>query len=318
MDVFPSLDAAAGALDGAALTIGNFDGLHLGHRRLVERALQDARRRGVRAAALTFWPHPARVLAPGYAPPLISTRRRRLELFAEAGLSAVVEQPFDRDFAALDPAAFASLLLDRVKVRTLVVGYDFTYGRAREGGIESLRFACDERGATLDIVPPVTVDGLVASSTKVREFVLAGNVEAAAALLGRPFELEGPVVRGAGRGRTIGVPTANVAADGELLPAIGVYAVRVRLPDGSVAPGACNVGLNPTFRPDADDGPGARALSVEVHLLDRDVDLYGRPLRLSFVARLRAERRFPSVDALVTQIRADLADARRVLAPPGA
>ena len=308
MRVFPSL-AAAGALRGAAVTIGNFDGLHLGHRRLVERA------RGLAAAAqapsvvLTFEPHPVRVLAPELAPPRIATAEGKRRLIAEAGIDVLVEQPFERDFAALDPSAFEALLLDGLGAGAIVVGADFTYGRRRGGDVASLRRACEARGALLEVVPPVTVDGLVASSTKVREFVLAGNVEAAATLLGRPFAVSGTVVHGAGRGRTIGVPTANVAVREELLPALGVYATRVRLPGGAVVVGACNVGINPTFR---EEGGAARAVSVEVHLLDRDDDLYDREVEVAFVARIRAERKFPSVDALVAQIRADIAAVRQL------
>jgi riboflavin kinase/FMN adenylyltransferase len=311
MDVHPGLGAAQGALAGAAITLGNFDGLHLGHRRLVEVTVADARARGAKAAALTFRPHPAAVLAPSMAPRLIATEGQTRALFAAAGIDVLVEQRFDPQFAQVEPEAFEGLLLDGLGVRTVVVGYDFSYGRRRGGSTETLREACEARGVRLVVVPAVTVGGLVASSSQVREFVLQGNVEGAARLLGRPYELTGAVVRGDGRGRTIGVPTANVAAENELLPGIGVYAVRARLPDGTWADGACNVGVNPTFK-----GEGGREVSVEVHLVDRSVDLYGQRLAVAFVARLRAERRFASVDALVTQIRADVADARRVLSQP--
>lgn len=313
MQVFEGLESAAGHLDGAAVTIGNFDGVHLGHQRLVERCVAQARRRKTKAVALTFWPHPARVLAPDFAPPLIVSRTRRLELLEAAGLDAVIEQPFDRAVAAMAPAEFTRLLLDEVGARAIVVGYDFTYGAARAGRLETLRLACEDRGAQLEVIDPVSVAGLVVSSTKIREFVLAGNVEGAASLLGRPFDLEGVVVRGDGRGRSIGVPTANVSPEADLVPGIGVYAVRVRLPDGSPALGACNVGINPTFRPESSSGPASRALRVEVHILDRDLDLYGQRLRVAFVQRLRVERRFQSVDELVRQIRADIVEARRVL-----
>jgi riboflavin kinase/FMN adenylyltransferase len=312
MKVYESLPPAR-ELAGAAIAIGNFDGVHLGHRRLLDRSLADARARGAPAAALTFWPHPARVLAPELAPRLIASRARRRELLAEAGLDAALELPFDAAFAALPPEAFTRLLLDELGARTVVVGYDFTYGRARAGRLETLRQECAARDASLLVVEPVEVNGLVVSSTKVREFVLAGNVEGAAALLARPFDLDGPVVRGEGRGRTIGVPTANIAAEPELLPALGVYAVRVRLPSGEWVSGACNVGLNPTFRPESQAGLSAVPVSVEVHLLDRSVDLYGARLRVAFVSRLRDERRFSGVEALVAQIRADLAEARRIL-----
>lgn len=301
------LENAASALRGTVTTIGNFDGLHLGHQALVARTRQLAASFGAQAALLTFEPHPVRVLAPALAPPLIASPRQRLSLFARSGLDLLVEQPFDAAFAALSAESFAELLLERAGVRAVVVGQDFTYGRARGGTVATLTAAAARTGARVEAITPVTVDGLLASSSKVREFVLAGNVEAAATLLGRPFSLEGPVVRGDGRGRTIGVPTANVAARNGLLPALGVYAVRVTLPDGSEAAGACNVGINPTFRGEAGAAP---PVSVEVHLLDRSLDLYGAELELAFVARLRAERRFPSVDALVAQIRADLDAAR--------
>lgn len=319
MELYEGIELAASArrggsaLSGAALAIGNFDGVHLGHRRLVQTARNLAGELGGRAAALTFWPHPARVLAPDRAPPLICTRAQRRDRLAGAGVEVLVEQPFDAAFAATVPDDFTALVLDRLGVRGVVVGYDFTYGRGRRGNVESLRAACVARGARLEVVSPVTSEGIVVSSTKVREFVLEGNVEAAAALLGRPFELEGRVVRGAGRGRSIGVPTANVAAENELLPGMGVYAVRVTLPDGSAAIGACNVGLNPTFRPESTEGLTARSVSVEVHLLDRELDLYGQSLRVSFVARLRPERRFPDVPSLVAQIRDDIARTRELL-----
>lgn len=314
MDVYEEgLGALSGALAGAALTIGNFDGVHLGHQRLVERTVELAKNLRGKTAALTFWPHPARVLAPALAPPQVTSRRRRRQLLAEAGVEVLVEQPFTNAFAAMDPAGFEALLLDEAKVAGVVVGYDFTYGRKRAGTVATLRAACDTRGVRFEAVEPVSKAGLVVSSSKVREFVLAGNVEAAASLLGRPFDLEGTVVRGAGRGRRIGVPTANVAPDSSLLPCLGVYAVTVLLPDGTTCAGACNVGLNPTFQPESGSGPSSNAVSVEVHLLDRDLDLYGARLRVSFVARLRAERRFPSVDALVTQVQSDIEATRRVL-----
>jgi riboflavin kinase/FMN adenylyltransferase len=318
MDVYASIAAATGRLPGSAVAIGNFDGVHVGHRQLIERAVSSARLRGARAVALTFWPHPAHVLAPDREPPLITSRARRIELLAEAGLDAVIEQPFSRDFAALTPAEFTHALLRDLDAKDVIVGYDFTYGRQRGGTTQTLQAACQETGATLSVVSPVSVTGLVVSSTKVREFVLAGNVEAASELLSRPFDLGGEVVRGAGRGRAIGVPTANVAPDGAdgqrmLLPAIGVYAVRVRLPDGSWALGACNVGVNPTFRPESTSGPTAQTLSVEVHILDRSIDLYGQRLRVAFVSRIRAERRFPGVEALVAQIQKDVEETRRLL-----
>src|SRR5438105_12754691 len=281
MRIYSSLSGSVGRLTSGAVAIGNFDGVHLGHQAL----FAEARRTGRTVCALTFEPHPARLLAPEYAPPLICERPRKLELLAGQGVAALVEQPFDRAFMATEPGEFVEMLL-RTGVSDVVVGHDFTYGRGRAGAAGSLRVALEERGVKLHVVPPVTVNGLVCSSTKVREFVLEGRVEAANMLLGRPFDLDGEVVRGAGRGRKLGWPTANIRTSNELLPAVGVYAVRARLlPDGSAIAGAANLGLNPTFRPEvAQAGAAGRPpLSLEVYLFDFSQDIYGQRVRVEFV-----------------------------------
>lgn len=315
MRIHPGLPFSAAQLTQFALAIGNFDGVHLGHRALFAAARASP---GGKVAALTFEPHPARLLAPSLAPPLICTRERKRELLAEALVTELIEQPFDRAFAATEPGAFVSALL-ATGLSEIVVGHDFTYGKGRKGTVDSLRIALEERGVRLHLVPPVTVDGMVVSSTKIREFTLAGRVEAAARLLGRPFDLEGTVVRGAGRGRKLGWPTANIHTENELLPAVGVYAVRVRLREGGVSGpalgGAANLGLNPTFREGSAQagGPGKPQVMLEVHLFDLDQDLYGKTLRVEFVQRLREERRFPGPDALKEQIARDVAEARKLL-----
>lgn len=304
MKVFHALTEARG-LAGCALALGNFDGVHLGHQAL----FAEARRQAPLAAALTFHPHPGKVLQPALAPRLITLLPRKLELMEACGLGAVVVQPFTLEYARSSPAQFEASLLDELGARHLVVGSDFTYGAARGGDVETLRQAAAARGAQVHVVPPVTVDGLVASSSKVREYVLEGRVAAAAMLLGRPFDLEGPVVAGQSRGRTLGFPTANVQTANELLPATGVYAVRVRLAgEHSWRPAVANIGVKPTF--------GGSELSVEIHLLDFQGDLYGRELRVQFLERLRAEQRFGSVAELVEQIRRDTQAARAVLARP--
>ena len=327
MRIHTGIAGAVRGLTRGALAIGNFDGVHLGHRGLFDATKASARRLGGPAAALTFEPHPARVLAPEYAPPLISSLSRKRELIAEAGVEELVVQPFDRAFAATEPERFVDLLA-ATEVGEVVVGHDFTYGRERRGNVDTLLAGLERRGVRLQVVAPITVNGLVVSSTKIREFILEGRVEAAAQLLGRPFDLEGDVVRGAGRGRKLGWPTANIRTAAELLPAVGVYAVRVQLLEsstspststyspprlGPVMPGAANLGLNPTFRDDAHAGSRREPLMLEVHLFDVDQDLYGRVLRVQFVHRLRDERRFPNVEALKAQIARDVASARRLL-----
>src|SRR5437868_7651722 len=335
MRIHSGIAASARRLTRGALAIGNFDGVHLGHRGLFAAATGAAQRQGGPSCALTFEPHPARLLAPQYAPPLICTRARKRELLAFAGVDELVEQPFDRAFAQTEPDAFVDLLL-ATGVATIVVGHDFTYGRERRGTVETLRTALEQCAVRLHVVPAVTVHGLVVSSTKIREFTLEGRVEAAAQLLGRPFDLDGDVVRGVGRGRKLGWPTANIRSEAELLPAVGVYAVRARLIEvqetsaqvdtssgapvryvpprlGAAVLGAANLGLNPTFRDDAHAGSGREPLMLEVHLLDLDEDLYGRTLRVEFAHRLRDERRFPNVDPLKEQRARYVAAARRLL-----
>ncbi len=314
MEVFHSLDdaKASGSLRGCAVAIGNFDGVHLGHQRLLAVARERARARGARAAALTFDPHPVRVLRPQLAPPLVTPLPRKLELLAAEGLDATVVQPFDVRYAGTPAAEFVSRdLADRLGCADVVVGYDFTAGHER-ARVEALRPLLAARGITLHVVEPVTSDGLVVSSTKVREFLLEGNVEAASLLLTRPYDVDGVVAHGAGRGRGFGFPTANVET-AALLPANGVYVVRAQ--PGGGAPGkgpahggVCNVGVKPTVE------TGAKVV-LEAHLFDfGGRDLHGEPMRVAFLARLRDEVRFPSVDALRAQIALDVARARDVLA----
>lgn len=327
MQVFTSLAeaAASGLLAGGAVAIGNFDGVHLGHQALVARALELARARGARAGVLTFEPHPVRALRPQLAPPLLTPLPRKLELLAEAGLDAVVVQPFDLGYAATGAEGFVSRdLAGALRVADVVVGWDFTAGHER-ARVAALRPLLAARGLTLAVVEPVAEGGLTVSSTKIREFLLEGKVEAAALLLTRPHDVDGRVVPGAGRGRGLGFATANVAGDG-LLPQNGVYAVRVRLgapagPGGPAAPpapgqgpafgplqgGVCNVGVKPTVE-------AAGRVTAEVHLLDfPGHDLYGAAIRVAFLARLRDERRFPSLEALQAQIADDAGRARALL-----
>lgn len=307
MLVLRSLDeaAASGALRGGAVTIGNMDGVHLGHRRLIE----VARGLGQAAGLLTFEPHPVRVLRPELAPPLLTPLSRKLELLGGLGLAAAVVQPFDRAYAATPAAEFVARdLAGRLAVRHVVVGQDFTAGRER-ARVEALRPLLQAHGIALHVVDPVTADGLVVSSTKIREFVLEGNVAAAAELLTRPYDVDATVVRGAGRGRGFGFATANLQTD-QLLPANGVYVVRARI-GASGAPGVmeeragvCNVGVKPTVE-------AAGGVVAEVYLLDFDGrDLYGEAIRVVFLRRLRDERRFPTVEALRAQIARDVEEAR--------
>lgn len=308
MKVFHSIDEA-GSLEGHALALGNFDGVHVGHQALFAEAAKHAA-----PAVLTFDPHPGKVLQPELAPKLITTRKRKLELLAQHGVETAILQPFTREYAATPAAQFESSLFDLLGVKHVVTGGDFTYGARRTGNVQTLRAAAEQRGAQIHIVPPVTVDGVVASSSRIREYILEGRVAAARRLLGRWFDLDGKVVAGKGRGRGIGFPTANVDTDNELRPAAGVYAVRVCVcpPEGAGAQnltwraGAANIGVKPTF--------GGSEVTTEVHLIDFDGDLYGRMLRVQFLERLRPEQRFGSIEELSMQIKRDVEAARAIVA----
>jgi riboflavin kinase/FMN adenylyltransferase len=317
MQVVRSLAESRG-LEGCAVAIGNFDGVHLGHQRLFELTRKRAARRRVRSAVLTFDPHPARVLRPQLAPPLLTPLPRKLELIAGCGIDAAVVQPFDAAFARTSAAAFVERDLEgRLGAVEVVVGYDFTAGHER-ARVEALRQLLRARGMKLNVVEPVTADGLTVSSTKIREFLLEGKVEAAALLLTRSYDLDATVERGAGRGRALGFPTANLRTEA-MLPAVGVYAVQALVGvkagedgvpgtrDAARHSGVCNVGVKPTVQADGE-------VAAEVHLMDFDGrDLYGERLRVSFVHRLRDERRFPSIDALRAQIARDVEAAREAL-----
>jgi riboflavin kinase/FMN adenylyltransferase len=305
MKLYSSLqEASDGSLKGCAICLGNFDGVHLGHQAL----FAEAARHGA-VVALTFQPHPGKVLQPQLAPRLIVSQPRKLELLEAHGAQAVIVQPFTVDYARTTPADFEASLLDGVGARTLVVGYDFTYGSKRAGTVATLERAAQERGARVKTVSAVSLDGVVVSSSKIREYVLEGRVEAAARLLGRPFDLDGLVVPGAGRGRTIGFPTANIDTTNELRPAAGVYAVRVAMVGEQPLKwhgGAANIGVKPTF--------GGGEVTIEAHLFDFTGDLYGRKLRVQFLERLRPEKRFGSASELSSQIGRDLEAARAAVA----
>lgn len=292
-----------------ALAIGNFDGVHRGHQELVRVARERAAATGATAGVLTFTPHPAKIFAPALAPPLIVSLERRLELLGQAGADVGIVEEFTPALAAVEAEDFVrDVLVGGLGAREVVVGWDFSFGRGRRGNPALLRDVGAALGLGVTVVPPVTVDGLVCSSTKVREFVLEGRVEGAGLLLGRPAELQGVVVRGAGRGRGLGIPTANVTPEAELAPKVGIYAARARVLDatGAIASthkAALSIGSNPTF-------VAAGAVTIEAHLLDFDADLYEKRLRIEVLHRLRDERRFDSVAALLAQIAVDVAETR--------
>jgi riboflavin kinase/FMN adenylyltransferase len=307
--VYDDLPPGEAIFSRTVATIGNFDGVHLGHRAILSRVCQRARDLGGQAVAITFNPHPVKVLRPEVNLPLLTTSEQKLQLLSDIGLDAVVVLPFTTEFAALPAREFVrQYFCERLQAREVVVGHDYCFGRGREGNIDLLKEMGENYGFTVQVVWAVEVESAVVSSSLIRAMLRLGKVTEARRLLGRPYGVTGRVVPGKGRGaKLLGVPTANLLTFNELLPASGIYAVWVRR-GGATLPGVANIGTCPTF--------DNAELSLEVHLLEFNGDLYGESLEVDFVTRLREERRFPSIEALADQIHADIAAAHRALAAP--
>jgi riboflavin kinase/FMN adenylyltransferase len=290
------------------LTLGNFDGVHLGHQAIFRKVVERARMIGGTSMAFTFEPHPLKVLAPERSPKLLNTFHGKMKLLAASGIDVVICANFTRAFAEQHPEDFARTVLhDQLGVQEVYVGYDYAFGKGREGSIESLKKMGSACGFAVSVVEAIQAGGLIVSSSVIRELISNGNVEEAGKLLGRHYVLEGDVVHGAHRGRTLGFPTANLHTANELLPAYGVYAVRASVDDQRPLNGVASIGVRPTF--------DAGAVSIEVFLFDFEGDLYSRHIEVSFVKRLRGEQKFPDVDALVAQVRRDIEEAKKVLRP---
>jgi riboflavin kinase/FMN adenylyltransferase len=319
----------------AAVAVGNFDGVHRGHQALVALAVRDARAAGGTSVVLTFEPHPARVLSPDRAPVSLTTLDQKAEILAALGVDRLAVLPFTVELSRREPEDFArDVLHQALGARVVVVGSSFRFGRGRSGDLATLRRFGETLGFQVHGLRPVIARGGPISSTRIREALSRGAVDAAKDFLGRRFFVDGVVVKGEGRGRRIGIPTANLDVVNETVPGGGVYACWCRVVDGGSGgtgespqlderarihfarakdtspprPAAVNVGRRPTF--------GGGVTMVEAHLLDYEGDLYGRTLRLEFEERLREERTFPGAEALVAQIRSDIIEARRVLRTP--
>ena len=301
--------AAGRWLGPCVLTLGNFDGMHLGHQAIVRSAVERARAIGGEAVALTFEPHPVAVLAPDKAPPMVQTLHDRLLSLRDHEVGTTVLQRFTLDFAALEPEAFVrDFVLGHLDVVHVVVGYNVNFGRNRAGSAETLRTLGAELGFGVDVIGPVTApgDGGQVSSTRLRALLQAGDMSGVRRVLGRPHGFRGRVVMGDRRGRTLGFPTANLhVRAGLLLPPDGVYAVGVELDDRPLA-GVMNIGVRPTF--------AGRRRTIEVHVLDFTGDLYRHWLVVKVIERLRGEAAFSGPEALRAAIVADVASARGVLA----
>jgi len=301
-----------------ALAVGTFDGVHLGHQRLIRRLVEGARQEGLPAAVLTFEPHPLEVLRPGNGPRRLTLPEEKAAILAALGVDMLLVMRFDGALAGMEAAEFCRRVLeDMLRARQVWVGFSFTFGRGGRGTPADLRRWGQERGVRVEVLPPVRVGGRVVSSTAVREAVSRGAVGRARLMLGRPYGVTGRVVSGEGRGGTLGYPTANVAYHpGKVMPAPGVYAVCVRCGEGGPGgylPGVANFGSRPTF--------GGGEPRLEVHLVGTCADLYGSSVEVAFWRRLRGEKRFPDAAALARQLEADtrraLAVLGRAAAAPG-
>lgn len=305
MEVISTLAGLGGRFAKTAVALGTFDGVHVGHQRIISQAVALARDTQAVSAVFTFSNHPLSVIAPDRCPPLIVSPDYKAELIAALGADVLLSIPFTADFLRLTPRQFIDLLVENLRPAYLVVGDNYSFGYHGTGNPQLLRQAGRESGYEVVIPPPVTVEGQLVSSTVIRQHIQAGRVEEASRLLGRPFRLSGVVAAGDGRGRTLGFPTANLEAiECQVIPADGVYAVRVEA-DGRRYRGVANIGTNPTF-----NGLSRR---TEVHILDFSGDLYANTILVDFITRLRGEQSFAGADSLKDQINRDVAAARDIL-----
>lgn len=289
----------------SVVALGVFDGIHLGHRAILGTAVARGRARRARVVACTFDRHPMEVLQPARAPAPLTTLAERLDLIAQTGVDLALVLAFTPELATVEPEVFVKdIVIGRLHAQEVVVGYNHTFGRGARGDAALLCAVGAPLGLATHVVPPLLVDGVPVSSSEIRTALKEGDVSRAARYLGRPYSIGGTVTRGAGRGRTLGFPTANLDPERPLLVPTGVYACRAEVL-GGLHRAVLNVGVRPTF--------GDNALAIEAYLMDIAADLYGRPLRLHFVARLRGEQKFASVDELRAQIARDVEAARRAL-----
>jgi riboflavin kinase / FMN adenylyltransferase len=306
MQVIFNLNEIRKPLTSPVLTIGNFDGVHKGHLALFDKVKDRAKAIGGQSVVMTFEPHPLKVMRQADGPQLITHTGQKLELIEKAGIDIIVCVSFDRGFAAIPARDFVNnILVKKIGIKEIVVGYDYTFGHNREGDINLLREMGNDLGFVVQLVGPVQIDHTLVSSTSIRRLVQEGRVTEAKLLLGRDFEVQGTVVKGQNRGgRLLGFPTANLHPHGELLPKGGVYAVKLLI-DDVLYNGVTNVGYNPTF--------GDTGLTVETHVLDYSGDLLGKTIKVHFVRRLRDEKTFKSLEELSDQIARDIAQAKEIL-----
>jgi len=306
MQVFHGIQTVQRKLKNPAITIGNFDGVHKGHQALFQRVKQLAEELNGESVVVTFDPHPLEVLFPKKAPSFITSHRHKLDLIASCGIDATIIIPFDHEFSRMSAREFVeAVLVEKIGARAIVVGHDYRFGHSREGDIAFLKKLGEQYGFKVQIVTGLRVNDTVVSSTAIRQMIVSGNIKEANRLLGRFFEVSGTVIPGRKRGVSLGFPTANIRMPAITSPRTGVYVVQAEV-DGKTYGGAANLGYNPTF--------GDTDLSLVAHLFDFDQDIYGKPITVRFIDRLRNELRFSSPAELAAQIRKDVDTAKKILA----
>ncbi len=287
------------------LTLGNFDGVHVGHQAIFRNVTLRSKEIDGTSVVFTFEPHPLKIIAPDRCPPLLTSFHKKMELIQEAGIDMVICADFNRRFADQHPRDFAkNILYKKVRAKEIFVGYDYTFGRGREGTIAYLKKMGNEFGFKVNVVDPVKIDVNLVSSSLIRELIEDGKIEQASLFLGRTYSIKGKVIDGHKKGTVIGYPTANIDVHHELIPHTGVYGVRV-VNEGIYYDGIANVGFNPTFNRDS--------LSVEVHIFDFNKDIYGKEIEIAFIGRIREEIAFKSAQELVEQIGQDVKRAKDIL-----
>jgi len=304
MEIFRHIEEPKLSASRTVVTLGNFDGVHLGHQALIRHTVEEGKRLGVPSVVLTFEPHPLKLLAPARAPKLILLHKDKMRLFQSFGVDIVVIQNFDESFAALEAPDFVrSFLVERLRSKKLWVGRDLRFGKGRKGTVENLVQWGTRYDFEIGAVEPIVVDQERVSSSRIRQLVEEGRVEEATPLLGRYHFVSGKVVSGHRRGRELGFPTANIASRNEVLPQDGIYATLLQIGEESLS-SVSSVGVNPTF------GPAAR--TIESFVLNFDRSIYGESVRLSFVKRIREEKKFDSVEQLISQMRGDVTAAQSI------
>ena len=304
MQIYHQIDDAGLSPAASVVTMGNFDGIHLGHQALVLRSLEEARHRNVASVVLTFDPHPLKVLAPARAPRLILTPEDKIELLQHLGIDVVINQRFDSSFASLDAEEFVRrFIVNRLKAKKIWVGRDLRFGHGRKGDVEQLVRWGEELDFEVGIVEPILVNGVRVSSSQIRQAIEAGRVDEARSSLGRYHFISGTVVEGNRRGRDLGFPTANIASCTEVIPSDGIYATLFHIGQERWL-SVSSIGVNPTF--------GAGPRTVESYMLNFDRDIYGKKIKLAFVKKIREEKKFADVASLIAQIQEDVRSARAV------